>query len=138
MIYLGFIWFNTFLLKDITYSTNSDLNSSSSIYSRFWSSSSLVKGLIIVQHSLSWKNFFKCLLISFFASWPLSYNAFSKYSFELISLPFSSHNCNAKSLTTHINEGIYSESSSTSSSSLRFYLDLNCICLVRFVTSERF
>lgn len=113
---LGLILLITFLLSSITYSTNSALNSSSSMTSRFYSSSSLVKGLIIVQHSLSLKNSFKCFLISFFWSDPFSYKALSKYSLEDISLPLSSTSWRAKSLTTHINEGKYSSKFSMSSS----------------------
>ena len=135
---LGFILLMTFLLRSITCSTNSALSSSSSIPSRFYSSSSLVKGLIIVQHSLSLKYILRCFLISFFESQPLSYKALSRYSLEFISFPSSSTICKAKSLTTHINEGIYSTKLSMSSSGSKFYSseDLNCMCFVIFTTRE--
>ena len=113
---LGFTLFNTFFLRVMTYSTNSALSSSNSIFSRFWSSSSLVKGLIMVQHSLSLKNFFRHFLMSFFESLPFSWRALSRYSFEPISVPYSSHSCRAKSLTTHMNDGMQSISSSMFSS----------------------
>jgi hypothetical protein len=116
-ICLGLILLITFLLNYMTCSTNSSLNSSNSIVSRFYNSSSLVSGLIIVQQSLSVKNFFKCFLISFFISYGLldyfSNNALSKYSLQVNSDPFSSTNYSAKSLTTHMKLGKYSDKSST-------------------------
>lgn len=122
----GFIYPKTFFLRDITYSTNSVLSSSISIVSRFCNSSSLVSGLIIVEHSLSLKNFLRCFLTSFLLSLPFSTSALSRYSLELISLPCSSHNYKAKSLTTHIKDGMQLTNSSIFSlSSLLACDDLN-------------
>ena len=132
----------TFLLSCMTCSTNSGLSSSSYIFSRHYKFSSFVRGRIIVQQSLSLKNDFMSLLILFFCSTPsekpfYGYNAFSRYSFEVMGSPSKSINYSAKSLTTHMKDGKYYPYSSGSISSVT-PVDFKCMCLVKLITSERF
>ena len=139
---LGFTLLITFLLNYIICSTKSALNSSNSMLAKFYKFSSLVKGLIMVQQSLSLKKLLRSLRILFFCSTlsekPRWFSrAFSKYSFEEIYSPSASTSCKVKSLTTHMKEGKYVPYSSVSISSL-LPLDFMWIFLVRFITRDRF
>lgn len=130
----------TFLRKVCTCSTNSGLNCSRSISARFWSWSSLVKGLIMVQQSRSLKKLLSKRLMRFLLStisekpfWGES--AFSRYSLLVMGSWSASINYNVKSRTTHINDGKYWAYSSGSWSSLTPPA-LIWICLVKLITSE--
>jgi hypothetical protein len=65
---LGLTLLRTFLLRSRICSTKSALRSESSIFAKFYRFSSLVRGLIIVQQSLSLKKLFSRRLILFLDS----------------------------------------------------------------------
>lgn len=136
----GFIFPRTFRRSVLTYSWNSVLSSETSLPAKFYSSVSLLTGLIMVQQSRSVKKVFKSRRILFFCS-TLSLKPFysrsarSRYSFEVIAASFSSESFRAKSLTTHINEGkIFEYSSGSTSPGVRQPDALSYICFVRLTT----
>jgi len=121
-IIFGLTLFKTFLHNCVTYSTKSVLSSSNLILLRFCKPSSLVRGLIMVTQSHSGNIYQITFQILFF--WSIcsenpfcGFKAFSRYSFDEIFSPSLSTNFKLKSLTTHIKEGKYFESSSGSTSS---------------------
>jgi len=123
-------------------STNSGRNWLRSMSAKFYSCSSFVKGLIIVQQSRSLKKDFNSRLILFFCS-TISENpfwgpsAFSRYSLEVIGSCSESTNYKVKSRTTHIKLGKYWANSSGSTSSFK-PPDFTWIFLVRFITRDNY
>ena len=116
----GLVILKTFFLNSLACIKNSFLNSLSGKFCKFCKSFSFSTGLTIVKQSLSGKKVFIKFLTLFFSFitsvFPLIFsNAFSKYCFSVITLPFLSSNFKLKSLNNHNKEGKYSANSASSS-----------------------
>ena len=117
----GFTFLLTLFLKIFDCSTNSLLNFSFDIFSKFCKSSSFSTGRTITKQSFSGKYDFIRFLTLFFSSTisdvPLTFSKeFSKYCFSVMTFPFLSSNFNEKSLKSHNKLGKYSLNSSSLSS----------------------
>ena len=101
-----FTCLNIFIFSSLISSINLGLRSESRTFAMFWSFASSSTGLIRVKQSLSLKKLVSSFRMLFFliarSDVPFwGFKAFYKYSWGEITIPFSSTNLSAKSLTSH-------------------------------------
>lgn len=97
-----------FVLNSKLWLTNSGLSSSKSIWSKFWSFVSSIRGFTKVKQSLFGNADVIAFLIEVFCcSFVFEVKAIYRYSAGVIFLPLSSTSWRVKSLTTQINWGLF-------------------------------